>query len=196
MTQPNERKLVPQRLRKAANELENGVTVTDKSLAAEVVALAAEMSHSMEELRSIGASRIASEDIPTATDELDAIVDVTAKATGSILDACEEIESTIETLSDAAAADRLSNATTEIYQACNFQDLTGQRISKIVGTLKSIDRRVTAICAVFGLDPDLEPQNDDDDVDLNDDARLLNGPALPADAMSQDDIDRILADMD
>lgn len=195
MTQPIERKMVPQRLREAANELENGVTVTDKSLAAEVMALAAEMSHSMEELKAIGASRIASEDIPTASDELDAIVDVTANATGSILDACEEIENTIETLTDTAAAERLTTATTEIYQACNFQDLTGQRISKIVGTLKSIDRRVTAICTVFGLDPDMEVHQDDD-VDLNDDSRLLNGPSLPADAMSQDDIDRILADMD
>ncbi|MEQ9123096.1 MAG: protein phosphatase CheZ [Alphaproteobacteria bacterium] len=159
-------------------------------------ALARELRRSMQELREIGAGRIASEDIPSATDELDAIIETTAAATGTILDACEQVEAAVDLTGDALAA-TLTEATTAIYQACNFQDLTGQRVGKVVSTLRNIDRRVKAMCLAFGLDDDPPPQPEPDEMAKEDDeSRLLNGPALPDQAMSQDDIDRILAGLD
>ncbi len=168
------------------------------ALGAEVRAMAMELRQSMADLRSIGASRIGSEDIPTATDELDAIIDVTASATGTILDACERLEATAADSTDDATNAVLTECITEIYQACNFQDLTGQRVTKVVATLRNIDRRVSAICSVFGLDANTEatPSAAAVERDPDDESHLLNGPALPDQAMSQDDIDRILAGLD
>ncbi len=102
----------------------------------------------------------------------------------------------------AQAAQALRAATTEVYEACGFQDITGQRISKVVGALQAIDRKVARILAAFGdrrtdatghpgrlaeLSADLSP---DRRPDLP--ADLLAGPQLPELAMDQGDIDRLL----
>jgi len=196
MAKPNRAaNTVPDRLADSLDQHANAVG-GDGALANEVRALARELRRSMKELREIGAGRIASEDIPSATDELDAIVETTAAATGAILDACEQVESAVDLTGDALA-ETLTAATTAIYQACNFQDLTGQRVSKVVSTLRNIDRRVTAMCAAFGLSDDPSARRPaEKDVAEDDESRLLNGPALPDQAMSQDDIDRILAGLD
>ncbi len=44
----------------------------------------------------------------------------------------------------------LQDATTRIYEACSFQDITGQRITKVVATLKTIERKVAHIIGTFG----------------------------------------------
>ena len=47
-------------------------------------------------------------------------------------------------------ATKLQDATTRIYEACSFQDITGQRITKVVTTLKTIEAKVAQIVATFG----------------------------------------------
>ena len=128
--------------------------------------------------------------IPSATDELDAIVAHTAAATESILEVCETLD-TLGTAMDGAEAGKLQNATAKIYEACSFQDITGQRITKVVATLKTIERTIARIVDTFGIKPAPagptgRTQNDG----------LLNGPQLPAAAMDQSDIDRLLASFD
>jgi chemotaxis protein CheZ len=91
---------------------------------------------------------------------------------------------------DGAQAAKLQDATTRIYEACSFQDITGQRISKIVATLKTIELKVAHIVATFS-------PNGPVSVNLPappKEVELLNGPQLPANAMDQADIDRLLAD--
>ncbi len=165
-------------------------------LAAEMKALALILRKSMTELQALGAANIGAVEIPSATDELDAIVECTAAATATILDAVEEAEDVAAGLADSAAAEKLNDVATSIYQACSFQDLTGQRVTKIVDTLRTIDRRVAAICIAFGLsDAELAPEAPEPE-DEDPEAGLLNGPGLPQNAMSQDEIDRILAGLD
>ncbi len=127
--------------------------------------------------------------IPRATDELDAIVTHTAAATESILEVCETLD-TLGTAMDGAVAGKLQDATVKIYEACSFQDITGQRITKVVATLKTIERAVARIVDTFGIvtapaEPGERSQNG-----------LLNGPQLPAAAMDQSDIDKLLASFD
>ena len=127
--------------------------------------------------------------IPCATDELDAIVTHTAAATESILEVCETLD-TLGTAMDGAVAGKLQDATVKIYEACSFQDITGQRITKVVATLKTIERAVARIVDTFGIvsapaEPGERPQDG-----------LLNGPQLPAAAMDQSDIDKLLASFD
>ena len=73
-----------------------------------------------------------------------------------------------------------------IYEAFSFQDITGQRIAKIVATLQAIEAKVGHIRGAFGSSAPVPV--------LPDEASLLNGPQLPADAMAQAEIDLLLAD--
>ena len=38
----------------------------------------------------------------------------------------------------------------KIFEACNFQDLTGQRITKVVGTLKFIETHIVRMMEIWG----------------------------------------------
>lgn len=130
--------------------------------------------------------------IPEAADELDAVVEHTAEATGTILDAAESVERLVPTLAKDAS-DTVATAVTRIYEACNFQDITGQRITKVVKTLKYIEQKIDALLAAFGdgnAKSRAAPPSSDDA------SRLMAGPQLPAIANTQADIDAILAQLD
>jgi len=150
------------------------------------------------EVAALRPDQIRSEHIVPATDELDAVVSATEEATNAIMEAAETIEEVAERLDDEFA-DALSLATTKIYEACSFQDITGQRISKVVGALKEIEIRVDAIVATFADDideaqqarqraADHAAQHDSDSVDPGE---LMHGPQLPDQAINQDDIDAL-----
>lgn len=155
-----------------------------------------ELSHVIEaakrEIAAIQPHDIRDWHIPMATDELDAVVAATAEATGAILGAAEVIERSTE----AAPAEMkaiLANEVTRIYEACNFQDITGQRITKVVNTLKAIEAKVAQISGAFGTMPAGQSRGRRD---APVEAVLLNGPQLPAAAMDQADIDKLLASFD
>jgi chemotaxis protein CheZ len=130
--------------------------------------------------------------IPSATDELSAIVEHTAIATDSILESCEVLDRLAGTI-DATNAAILQNATTQIYEACSFQDITGQRITKVVKALQAIEARVVALSSAFGQMA-TPPARDTPTSSAPETVMLLNGPMLPQDAMGQDEIDKLLAD--
>src|SRR5262249_47328393 len=90
------------------------------------------------ELRAAKVGDIKGMHIPTATDELDAIVKSTEGATMGIFSGCEDIERAINDL-PAEKRDVIQAGVTRIYEACSFQDLTGQRISKVVKSLREIE---------------------------------------------------------
>ncbi len=170
------------------------ISAGDLRLYQELESLAEYIHSARAELAELRPNEIKTEFIPTATDELDAIVDATEVATNAILDAAERLEA-LAPLLDSEVADRLSEVTTTIYESCNFQDLTGQRITKVVKMLKAIEQRVDTLVKVFGADiretatpaPAKAAPTDED---------LLNGPQLPATAADQDEIDRLLASFD
>ncbi len=136
---------------------------------------------------------IQNKDIPTATDELDAVVASTEEATGTIMDACEAIQNHAEKI-EGEHADAINNEIMKIYEACSFQDITGQRINKVVSTLQSIDERVGHLISVLGdkLAHVGEPIEDEREGD----EKLMNGPQLPDQGVTQDEIDRLLAEFD
>ena len=88
------------------------------------------------------------------------------------------------------AATKLQDATTQIYEACSFQDITGQRITKVVATLKAIETKVAQIVTTFGTSEREVPIAEAAD---GAEAALLNGPQHPTVAMDQSDIDKLLA---
>ncbi len=162
----------------------------------ELESLAEVIRRAKREIADIRPDEIKDEFLPTAADELDAIVQSTETAANTILDAVESIEAVIPNV-DAAASQALTNATMQIYEGCNFQDLTGQRISKVVNTLKQIEARVNALVYAFGAEIEgalkAAPGKVGAPLDTREDAHLLNGPQRPGAAASQDDIDALLS---
>jgi chemotaxis protein CheZ len=151
------------------------------------------------EIASIRPDEIQSQYIPSATDELDAIVEATEAATNHILDAVEKIEA-LQSEVSPEIGERISEITTEVYEACNFQDITGQRITKVVNALKHIEEKVEALVAALGGDkgraaPPLPPTEVESVKPLTDED-LLNGPQLPPQAQNQADIDALFASFD
>jgi chemotaxis protein CheZ len=132
--------------------------------------------------------------------ELGAVVGGTEEATQQILEAAEAIDQAASALSKITSPDQqkilseeIQERVVSIFEACNFQDLTGQRISKVMATMKFIENHVTVMMDIWGgvdaIKAHAPPAADDRDGD----ARLLNGPKLAGDAghASQNDIDAL-----
>jgi chemotaxis protein CheZ len=133
-----------------------------------------------------------------ATDELDAVVSDTESATETILAAAETIDASAGQLVTQLSGEQrdvvmgIHREAIRIFEACNFQDISGQRISKVVSLLRFIELRVASMVDIWGAP---EKTETDGAPEARLDATLLNGPALAGDAdvVSQDDIDSLFA---
>jgi chemotaxis protein CheZ len=139
------------------------------------------------------------QEINRVTDELGAIVLGTEAATNSILAAGERIDELAGNLAarlsggDQEFAREISDQVISIFEACNFQDITGQRISKVVNAMRFVEERVHQMIDIWG---GLESFKDVETLEVQSrqgDAALLNGPALATDkgVTSQDAIDAL-----
>jgi chemotaxis protein CheZ len=171
------------------------VSPTDLKLYAELEELARYIENAKNEIASIKSNSISNEHIPVATDELDAVVGATEDATNKIMNACDQITEIAGTVSPEAS-EKLMSVVMGIYEACNFQDITGQRITKVVKTLKHIETQVMGLVAAFGGTAGSAGAASSSAADPNDEKNLLNGPQLPGNAINQDEIDKLLASFD
>jgi chemotaxis regulatin CheY-phosphate phosphatase CheZ len=137
--------------------------------------------------------------ILSATSELDAIVSSTERASFDILNSAERLMDLGSKLrrngADPEICSEIESEVSNIFTACSFQDITGQRTSKVVNALRYIEQRVTAMIAIWdveGVKPNTEVP--DAFVDKRPDAHLLNGPALEGHGVSQSDVDALFAD--
>ncbi len=87
--------------------------------------------------------------LPKATDELDAIVGATRRSHQFDPRRDGKLEAIAGEL-PGEFGDKVNEAVTQVYEACNFQDITGQRITKVVNTLKHIEEKVEALVSAFG----------------------------------------------
>lgn len=172
-------------------EIRGQVEAEGGDLLTELDSLATYMRNARTEIAALGPAEIRNKHIPTATDELDAVVAATAAATGDILTAAETIEQVAGGLAPEASQP-LSDAVTRLYEACSFQDITGQRITKVVKTLRHIESRIDRMILVFGEQLASQAAGESGDgVEGASDAHLMNGPQMPATANQQGDIDAI-----
>src|SRR6266487_953026 len=90
------------------------------------------------------------------TAELDSIVQTTEAATSDILAAAEQVQEIAWTLReqgiDPEVCDLINAKATDIYIACAFQDLTGQRTGKVIQALRYLEGRINAMIDIWGLD--------------------------------------------
>jgi chemotaxis protein CheZ len=184
-------------VRSLLDTLTGDISTADLRLYRELESLADYIQNARAEIAALRPDEIKSEFIPTATDELDAIIGSTEAATNHILDAAERLES-IAVMMEPDVAERLTEVTTRIYESCNFQDITGQRITKVVRMLKDIEQRVENLIKVFGAEftRDESKATPPDAAKTRTDEDLLHGPQLPDNAADQAEIDRLLASFD
>lgn len=93
-------------------------------------------------------------ELAVASEALDGIVRTTERATSDILEAAEQIQEAAWTLREEGASeamcDELDRRATDIYTACSFQDLTAQRTTRIVDTLRFLEERINAMIEIWG----------------------------------------------
>ena len=140
------------------------------------------------------------EEMARVNGELGAVVGGTEEATQQILEAAESIDQSASALMKVNSPDQqkllseeIQERVVSIFEACNFQDLTGQRIKKVMTTMKFIENHITVMMDIWGgvdaikahAPPIVDTREGDD--------KLLNGPKLDDDPghASQDDIDAL-----
>ena len=134
-----------------------------------------------------------------AAGELGAAVESMETATQNILASAEVIDDCARALASALTNDYhhglaqdVQDHVVRVYEACNFQDLAGQRIGKVIATLIALEERISAMLARYRnckTDETATPSNGSSA------ATLINGPRLDGDSghVSQHDIDAMFA---
>ena len=164
-----------------------------RGLLTELQDLAAAIERTRAELAAAQTDQIGGKDVPTATDELDAVIDATQGATNDIMSSCEAMEKIVLGRGDDIETNVIGQVT-KIYEACSFQDITGQRIRKVVSVLRQVESKVNHLLVALGhpagdaakhlvmkMPEPAKPENS-----------IVNGPQLPGAGISQDEIDKLL----
>lgn len=160
----------------------------------ELMEMAASIEQARREVAALRPPDGASDKILSATNELDAIVISTERASFEILNAAEKLMELSGRLradgANAALCGEIESEVTNIFTACSFQDLTGQRTSKVVNALRYIEQRINAMIGIWGGAESLANLAvHHENTDTRPDAHLLNGPQLDGHGVSQADVD-------
>ena len=130
-----------------------------------------------------------------ASEELDSVVQATETATSDILACAERIQEIAWTLREqgveSGVCDLLDANATEVYTACSFQDITGQRTRKVIGVLRYLEDRINAMISIWGLDGAMAAEAAEARA-VDEDKALLNGPAKPGHGLDQADVDMVM----
>lgn len=172
-------------------------TLSIEQLEAEIEKIAQYIAEAKLEIASISlpADQTGNEkNITHATMQLTEVVRHTEEATNSIMDKSDAIMLIAGNLmdKDPEASAQLSEHALGILEACSFQDITGQRIKKVLNTLEQIELRISRLVKLFGGTlPDRLNVEDIDNGHRRPDEDLLNGPQLSNAKPTQDDIDKL-----
>ncbi len=159
----------------------------DQSIMGEFRYIAEYIQKTRDEIAELRPNDIQQERIPGASIELDAVVRDTENATHTIMTEAEGLLAADAT-DPAAYKAMVDDAMLRIIEACSFQDLTGQRVNKVISTLRHIETRVGQFANALGV-RDAATQMSADEKRKHD--LLLNGPAVGGPATTQDDIDAL-----
>jgi chemotaxis protein CheZ len=203
------RDLIEHRAPALAPQIESGGDTHDQITAGDLNKLKGEtdsihraISRTMQELASLHFGTFGNAGKGRASRELDAVVDSTERATQQILEAAETIDEAANTLSasvkqeqEQALASDIRDHVVRIFEACNFQDLSGQRIAKVLATLTFVEDRVARMLEIWGGRDALKDYAAGVLVEPATETKLVSGPKLSGDAghVSQEEIDAMFA---
>ena len=164
----------------------------------EIARMVREIGRAKSELASLKHPLSADDPVNTANLQLETIVSATEDATNTIMGATDEIEEMVGRAKSMAPGDTelqnlfddMSNKLINIIEACSFQDLTGQRITKVISTLRFIEQRVLAMIDIWGIEAFQSMPIEDGGTDIPE-GENLSGPAMEGEGLSQSDIDAL-----
>ena len=176
---------VAQDAKPASNDAEIQVIVR------ELAAVADYIGHMKQEIAALKPNELSRERIPSANDELGCVVQATASATHTIMAAAEEILDAGD-LSDKAYRELVETRVLAIFEACSFQDITGQRIRKVLEALGHIEKRLNRFAKAVNVRDSAEGPDPEEALrQARREVLLLNGPQSEDAAIKQDDIDAL-----
>lgn len=161
----------------------------DRSIIGEFKYLADFIQKARDEISGLQANDIKDSRLPGASIELDAVVRDTERATETIMSEAEALM-VAEPTDLVLYKSEVQTAMLRIFEACSFQDLTGQRVNKVIATLRHIEERVSHFAGALGVTDSAQPESAADQRAKD---FLLNGPAINGPATTQDDIDAMFA---
>jgi chemotaxis protein CheZ len=179
-----------------ARTLDKSMRRIDTELHGEFTAITSEISSLRREIMELRPDQMRFERIPEAGSELDAVVEATEQATHVIMTTAEAIMAA--DISDPVAYKTLvDDGMISIFEACTFQDLTGQRVRKVVKTLDWIEKRISSLAEKLSIPSDAgldAPPETDDDRRARE--QILNGPQMKGMGVTQDAVDDFFAASD
>lgn len=164
----------------------------DAAIYRELKAIADYISFLRSEIGELQANDLRSKRIPAAGEELNAVVNATEAAGNAIMASAEAVMgSQADNLQDYKAF--VEEQMLAIFEACSFQDLTGQRITKVVTTLEQIETRVARFAVATNANDKSGFANDEEaERAERSEALLLHGPSLAGEGIVQNEVDAIL----
>ena len=176
-----------------AESLQTFFATLDTAIYRELRDIAADIDDMKAEIGALQANELKESRIPAAGQELGAIVKATEAATHAIMECAETVMAA--DASDAAAYKALvDQQMMRVFEACSFQDITGQRIAKVVETLQQIEQRVSRFVDAMRA-KDLSGFIDEHERDRAERKSrfMLNGPAREGEGIAQAQVDRLFA---
>ena len=177
-------------LRRASPSEDNDGALRHGEILRELAALRAALGSALPPLRERvdrGLARVPAAELARVGRELDAVLKGSEQATQKILAAAEDIDQASNNLSAALKGDSerglaqdIRDRVIEVFEACNFQDLTSQRVAKVMATLTRIETEVKRVLA---------------ELKAADAAPAVHGPRLDGDRghVSQGEIDAMFS---
>jgi chemotaxis protein CheZ len=164
----------------------------DSTIYSEFREIAVYIQNTKTEIGHLQANDLQSKHIPEAGNELSAVVTSTEEATTKIMECAESILEA-DSSDPETYKQLIDDKMMIIFEACSFQDITGQRISKVVETLEHIESRVSRFAVAIGAEDSVEPVSGKEAKrKKRKKDQILNGPAMEGEGVSQDDIDALL----
>lgn len=183
-----------------ASHFGSAASNSDRFMHQEIGRLAKYIQDAKKEIFSISNNNNSEPAIVDASAHLDEVIKATEDATNTIMDSVDVIQNSAAGIG-GEKEQKITDATTRIYEACNFQDVTGQRIRKVIKLLENIEDRISKLNEIFGNQDEIAAaaantnKKAGEIVMPADDKDLMNGPQLSSSAASQADIDALFASL-
>jgi chemotaxis protein CheZ len=174
-----------------AESLQTFFETMDSAVYRELREIAEYIASMRQEIGALQVNDLKHKRIPAAGQELDAIVKATEHATNTIMSSAEAVMAADATDPEAFKA-LVDSRMLDIFEACSFQDITGQRIAKVVATLEHIEARVSRFAAavhtkdIEGVLNEREREREERKKNL-----LLHGPQLDGEGIKQTEVDQL-----
>lgn len=150
-----------------------------------------------QEIAAIYSTSLDNKRMDVMRDELGSVVKDTEVATSTILESMEIIDETAQFIKSATrneeiagGSDNILDQVVRVFETCNFQDLTGQRINKVVNTMKFIEERVNNLVGIWG-EEDLSQYDKEEVKGLDNLDKTLATTDTEKEKVTQEEIDKL-----